>query len=187
MSLVSLARLLSVALVITGVSSLLAPDAIAEGNAAKQNRVVMQVSDNDPLKWNLALNNARNLQTDLGAANVEIEIVVYGPGIGMLKAESVVGNRIGEALGQGVKVAACENTMRGQKLVKADMLNGIGYVPAASSRSCRSSSRGGRTCGRRRSEAREVLERVKGIEPSYAAWEAAVLPLNYTRIDPPRL
>lgn len=28
----------------------------------------------------------------------------------------------------------------------------------------------------------EVLERVKGIEPSYAAWEAAVLPLNYTRI-----
>jgi hypothetical protein len=27
----------------------------------------------------------------------------------------------------------------------------------------------------------ERVERVKGIEPSYAAWEAAVLPLNYTR------
>jgi hypothetical protein len=27
---------------------------------------------------------------------------------------------------------------------------------------------------------------VKGIEPSYAAWEAAVLPLNYTRIAPNR-
>jgi hypothetical protein len=26
------------------------------------------------------------------------------------------------------------------------------------------------------------MERVKGIEPSYAAWEAAVLPLNYTRV-----
>ena len=25
------------------------------------------------------------------------------------------------------------------------------------------------------------VERVKGIEPSYEAWEAAVLPLNYTR------
>ena len=24
-------------------------------------------------------------------------------------------------------------------------------------------------------------ERVKGIEPSYSAWEADVLPLNYTR------
>ena len=28
----------------------------------------------------------------------------------------------------------------------------------------------------------KLLERVKGIEPSYAAWEAAVLPLNYTRL-----
>jgi hypothetical protein len=26
------------------------------------------------------------------------------------------------------------------------------------------------------------LERAKGIEPSYAAWEAAVLPLNYARM-----
>ncbi len=29
-----------------------------------------------------------------------------------------------------------------------------------------------------------VLERVMGIEPTYAAWEAAVLPLNYTRERP---
>ncbi len=28
---------------------------------------------------------------------------------------------------------------------------------------------------------RKKLERVKGIEPSYSAWEADVLPLNYTR------
>ena len=28
---------------------------------------------------------------------------------------------------------------------------------------------------------RERLERVMGIEPTLAAWEAAVLPLNYTR------
>ncbi len=27
------------------------------------------------------------------------------------------------------------------------------------------------------------VERVKGIEPSSKAWEAAVLPLNYTRIS----
>jgi hypothetical protein len=29
------------------------------------------------------------------------------------------------------------------------------------------------------------LERAKGIEPSYAAWEAAVLPLNYARVGEP--
>ena len=27
----------------------------------------------------------------------------------------------------------------------------------------------------------EEMERVKGIEPSYSAWEAAALPLSYTR------
>ena len=26
------------------------------------------------------------------------------------------------------------------------------------------------------------MERVKGIEPSYSAWEAAALPLSYTRM-----
>jgi uncharacterized protein len=96
----------------------------------QRNRVVIQVSDGDPAKWNLALNNARNLQTDLGAGNVEIEIVAYGPGIGMLKLESPVANRIREAKDAGVKVMACENTMTGQKLARVDMLNGIGYVTA---------------------------------------------------------
>jgi uncharacterized protein len=99
-------------------------------NATPRNRVVIQVSDAEPAKWNLALNNARNIQTDLGAANVDIEIVAYGPGIGMLKADSVVGNRIDEAGKAGVKVVACENTMHAQKLTQADMLSGIGYVPA---------------------------------------------------------
>ena len=28
----------------------------------------------------------------------------------------------------------------------------------------------------------DEVERVKGIEPSYEAWEAADLPLNYTRV-----
>ncbi len=95
-----------------------------------KSRVVIQVSDGDAAKWNLALNNARNLQADLGAANVDIEIVAYGPGIGMLKADSAVGARVDEALASGVKVVACDNTMRGQKLTKPDMLPDVGYVSA---------------------------------------------------------
>jgi intracellular sulfur oxidation DsrE/DsrF family protein len=90
----------------------------------------MQVSDNDPAKWNLALNNAKNVQTDLGAQNVAIEIVAYGPGLAMLKADSVSATRIAEAMGAGVKVVACENTMTNQKLDKDAMMNGIGYVKA---------------------------------------------------------
>ena len=96
----------------------------------KRHKLVLQVSDNDPAKWALALNNAKNLQDDVGAANVDIEIVAYGPGIGMLKLESPTAARIADAVRDKIKVTACENTMRGQKLTRDDMLGGISYVPA---------------------------------------------------------
>jgi hypothetical protein len=107
----------------------LAAPALAQGQGAR-NKVVMQVSDNDPAKWNLALNNAANLQKDLGMDDVEIEIVAYGPGIGMLKAGSPVGARVSSALQSNIRVVACQNTMAGQHLQKSDMLPDIGYVPA---------------------------------------------------------
>ena len=96
----------------------------------KRHKIVIQVSDNDPAKWNLALNNATNLQDDVGAANVDIEIVAYGPGIGMLKLESPTGSRMADAMKANIKVLACENTMRGQKLTRDDMLPALSYVPA---------------------------------------------------------
>ena len=114
----------------TAALALFLPLALAQSAGAKRQGIVIQVSDNDPAKWNLALNNAKNLQDDVGAANVEIEIVAYGPGIGMLKLESPTGSRIADAAKAGVKISACENTMRAQKLSKDDMLAGISYVPA---------------------------------------------------------
>lgn len=102
----------------------------AAQDTAKKIRVVVQVSDADPARWNLALNNVRNLQHDLGADNVTIEVVAYGPGIGMLKLDAVSNSRVSDALKAGVQVSACENTMRGQKLAPADMHPEISYVPA---------------------------------------------------------
>jgi intracellular sulfur oxidation DsrE/DsrF family protein len=110
---------------VLGLSGLSAATALAADN-----KVLLQVSDNDEGKWNLALNNAKNLQAAFGKDKVDIEIVVYGPGIGMLKAESTVGNRVIDAGAGGVKVIACENTMKAQKLQRADMIDGIAYVPA---------------------------------------------------------
>lgn len=98
--------------------------------AADKAKLVVQVSDANPATWNLALNNIKNVQKDLGKDNVDLELVAYGPGIGMLKAESEVANRIDEAVDSGVQVMACENTMRGQKLSKADMNAKVGYVKA---------------------------------------------------------
>ncbi len=102
----------------------------AQAQVATRNKIVFQVSDAEPVKWNLTLNNIKNVQTDLGTKNVEIEIVAYGPGLGMLKADSVAGNRVADALATGVSVVACENTMKNQKITREDMLPKIGYVEA---------------------------------------------------------
>lgn len=107
---------------------LIAPIATPTFAADGKQGVVIQVSDNDPAKWNLALNNAKNVQTDLGKDNVTIEIVAYGPGINMLKFDSQVGNRLEEAKKNGVAVAACQNTMTNQNLKEKDMHPAIGYV-----------------------------------------------------------
>lgn len=118
---------------VTLAAALLAPLAAAHAqnlDISRPHKVVFQVSDADPAKWNLALNNARNVMADLGRDKVAIEIVAYGPGIGMLKMDSSVGPRVAEALDVGVSVVACEITMKNQKIVRDDMLPRIGYVDA---------------------------------------------------------
>ena len=103
----------------------LPPLALAQAQA--KNRALFQVTDNDPARWNMILNNMQNLKEGVGGEPVEIELVAYGPGIHMLKS---VKQRIAEALKGGVKVNACQNTMNGMKLTPADMLPEIGYVPS---------------------------------------------------------
>lgn len=93
-------------------------------------KLVFQVSDGDAAKWNLALNNAKNVQQELGASKVQIEIVAYGPGIGMLKDDATTANRVSEAAQSGIQIVACENTMTALKLTKAEMNKSVGYVPA---------------------------------------------------------
>ena len=98
--------------------------------ASQPAKLVIQVSDAEPAKWNLALNNARNVQEELGAKNVEIEIVAYGPGLGMLKKDAVTSGRVDEASLADIKVVACENTMRNQKLTRADIHAAASYAPS---------------------------------------------------------
>lgn len=56
--------------------------------------------------------------------------VAYGPSIAMLKGDSPIAGRVAETLRKRVKVVACENTMKAQKLVYANMLPDVGNVPA---------------------------------------------------------
>lgn len=104
--------------------------AVAFGSGAQARyRVVMQVSNPEPRGWHQTLNNAMALTRNAGKANVQIEIVAIGMGIGMLKYNSTEAKEVTAVLGMGIKVLACGETMKALMLEKDDMLPNIGFVP----------------------------------------------------------
>ena len=121
-------RLLAAMLVACTTGIAHAADASAVAPAREQ--AIFAVTDADPAKWNLTLNNIGNALDGIGADNADIELVVYGPGIAMLKKDSAVAGRIAAVLERGVHIAACQNSMRGAGLEAADMAPGVGTVPA---------------------------------------------------------
>ena len=87
---------------------------------ARSHKIAMQVSTNDAATMNLALNNAKNV-FDYYAERKEaaaVEIVAYGPGLHMLRADtSPVKERL-QSLAASLpqlKFAACANTLRGME------------------------------------------------------------------------
>jgi len=107
------------------------PAALATAPAeTARERAIFAVSDADPQKWNLTLGNISNAIDGIGAGSADIELVVYGPGIAMLKKDSPVAARIAEAIKAGVRVAACQNSMRGSHLEAADLAPGVTPVPS---------------------------------------------------------
>ena len=95
----------------------LLPAPPADAAQDKVHRVVIHVDDNDPKRMNMALNNARNIDAYYKEKGEEvvIEIVTYGPGLHMLRADtSPVKKRImsfGESF-DNISFWACGNTKR---------------------------------------------------------------------------
>ncbi len=115
----------------------------AQAQRAVCPKVVVQVSEADPAKWNLALNSVRSMRADLGATNVDIELVAYGPGIGirirMLKADPAVGSRFEEALSAGAWSPAVFQGKRDlafRRIAKRSAAPIFGKPPAGISRQC---------------------------------------------------
>lgn len=117
-------------LVLAGMLALTGIAQTASAADKVKEKVVFQVSDDNPKTWNQTLNVIGNVQEAYGKENVEIKLVAFGLGLGILKLESVAGGRVKEALQSGVRIVACENTMQRQKITKADMLPDINYVKA---------------------------------------------------------
>lgn len=93
-------------------------------------KVLIQVSEDSVEKLMLALNAAQYVQKEYGPPNVAVQIVAYGPGVQTLKhyAPIPVPDRVRQAKYNGVKIVACDYSMRAAKLRPADMLQEVSYV-----------------------------------------------------------
>ena len=121
---------LIVALLFALAAMLAQPARSEEQRTATSMRIVIQVNEDDAKKWNGILANVRNIQRDIGHKNVAIAVVAIGPGLDMLMADSLAANDVQDALASGVEFIACENTMHARKIVRSDLLEGIGYAQA---------------------------------------------------------
>jgi hypothetical protein len=106
-----------------------ASPSVLAADGVKKHHVVFHVTDSDPARWNQVLNNAANLQKNVGKENIEIEVVANGPGLDMFKLESQVGDRMGDAIKNGIEMKACATTMKAFKLTDKDLFPGVGTVP----------------------------------------------------------
>ena len=111
--------------------------AVLNAQSDKPHKLVIQVSTDDPRTQKIALNNAVNLQKHYGIDNVEIEIVAYGPGIGLLTQTSGQKERVESLAMHDITFSACMNTMRNveKKTGEAPVtLEGVQNVPAGVAR-----------------------------------------------------
>ena len=120
----SLSRTLCLLLILAFTTGLEAAPA-EEAKPFAEKHVVLQISDPDPFKQTLVLNVANNLLKHYGQDAIDIEIVAFGPGLRLLLADNSNLDRIQGLTDQGVRFAACSNTIRAftKKLGKEPGLN----------------------------------------------------------------
>lgn len=94
-------------------------------------KVVIQLSSSDTLVWKGLMNNIKNLRAGL-EDSVAIEVVVHGPGIGLLmKEKTTQADRINYFKSKGVTFMACENTLLERKIPKESIIPEAGFVKSA--------------------------------------------------------
>ena len=76
-----------------------------------EHHLVLQLSDSSRDKQALVLSVASNLLKAYGPDKIAIEVVAFGPGIDLLRAESIERVRVNSLVSQGVQFDICMNTV----------------------------------------------------------------------------
>jgi len=100
----------------------------------KAHNMVVQVVDNDPIRWKQTLGIVKNLKKDMGNDNLGVEIVVHGGGLKMALLESDVAKMMADVQKDGVVFSACNASMKQQKVKENDLVDGVKVVPFGAKR-----------------------------------------------------
>ena len=110
---------------------------------AKPHHIAIQIDQNDPQVMNLVLNNATNVIEYYRAKNedVDVDIVAYGPGLHMLRADtSPVRDRIKRLKDMvfpgKVQFSACNNTKQGMEKAEGHAIPSCPKPPSFPPASC---------------------------------------------------
>jgi len=102
--------------------ALTAPAQTSPTPQTRKHQVVLQMNVDSLDSWNQLFANIQNIQTVFGADTIQIEVVAYGKGLSLLlKTNSAFEERMKKAIGSGVVLAACQNTMRLRKVTTEDL------------------------------------------------------------------
>jgi intracellular sulfur oxidation DsrE/DsrF family protein len=102
-----------------------------------ENKIVLQLSDFHPGKQTLVFNVAGNLLKHYAGQEVDMEIVMFGPGVRLMMEGNVNDQRIQTLMDAGVRFAVCGNTVinMGKKLGHLpEIRDGAMHVKAGAAR-----------------------------------------------------
>jgi hypothetical protein len=111
---------------------LVSANLVAHAAEQVKQHLLIQVSEDSVERLSAALNAAKFVQAQYGAPNVEIEIVIFGPGVQTVKyyAPKPIPERVKQEKYNGIRIVVCDYSMRAAKLRPSDMLRDVSYVPS---------------------------------------------------------
>jgi uncharacterized protein len=88
-----------------------AAQSVSDDKPFAEHRCALQLSDRDAAKRALVLSVANNLLTAYGPDRIVIEVVAFGPGIDLLRADSPDRQAVDSLVSQDVRFDVCMNTV----------------------------------------------------------------------------
>jgi intracellular sulfur oxidation DsrE/DsrF family protein len=92
-------------------------------------KAVVHINFDDADRQKHGLKNVANMLNEVKSG--DIEVVCHGDGVGLLvKEKTKHADEVAALLKQGVRFAACENTLKDKSIPKEDLLPGVTTVPS---------------------------------------------------------